>query len=436
MPDFKLPDLGEGMTEAEIDRWLVAEGDVVAEDDPLVELITDKATAEIPSPFAGVVTKIHALPGAVVPVGSVLITISSESAAPAATGDVPSTGRTPNMSGLGAPTSGHTGSTSTDSVPLEGHRPPPPPTGVAAASSSSSGNGVKAMPPVRQLAAKLGVDLTQVRGTGSSGQITRGDVEAVAGGSSLTAGSAFDLGSGSSSAPSVSVGGRREAFRGVRRKIAERMSEAHRLIPPVTHVEECDVTELDATRALANERHPDQPRLTFLPFIVKAVVQGLKDHPAMNASLDEDAGEIVFHDRYDIGVAVDTPAGLVVPVVRDADKKRLREVAAEIDRMAKAAREGSLTADDLRGGTFTVTSPGPFGGLMATPLVFHPQSAIMGVHRAVERAVVRDGQIVVRKMMNLSVTFDHRILDGMTAAKFALDVVKLLEHPLVLALEA
>lgn len=285
------------------------------------------------------------------------------------------------------------------------------------------------MPPVRKLAGSLGVDLTEIKGTGPSGQITRQDVETAAGESSTTV---------TPPAPPVSipVGGRREPFRGVRRKIAERMAEAHRIIPPVTHVEECDVTELDATRNLANERKPDLPRLTFLPFIVKAVVQGLKDHPALNASLDEEAGEIVFHDRYDIGVAVDTPAGLVVPVVRDADKKRLREVASEIDRLAKGAREGTLTADELKGGTFTVTSPGPFGGLMATPLVFHPQSAILGVHRASEKPVVRDGQIVVRKMMNLSVTFDHRILDGMTAARFALDLVKLLEHPMVLALEA
>lgn len=424
MPDFKLPDLGEGMTEAEIDRWLVKEGDVVAEDDPLVELITDKATAEIPSPFAGTVTKIHFEPGAVVPVGSVLITIEGSSEAPAPPGGTPSSepsvppGGTPNMPTGRAPASVSNGEPSTDSLP-------PGSEASSSAGASSSSSGVKAMPPVRKLATKLGVDLAHVPGTGPSGQITRQDVEAFAGPTD-------------SSAPPVSIpaGGRREAFRGVRRKIAERMSEAHRLIPPVTHVEECDVTELDATRALANERSPDQPRLTFLPFIVKAVVQGLKDHPAMNASLDEEAGEIVFHDSYDIGVAVDTPAGLVVPVVRNADKKRLREIAAEIDRMAKAAREGTSSADDLRGGTFTVTSPGPFGGLMATPLVFHPQSAILGVHRAVERPVVRDGQIVVRKMMNLSVTFDHRILDGMIAAKFALDLVKLLEHPLVLALEA
>lgn len=214
------------------------------------------------------------------------------------------------------------------------------------------------------------------------------------------------------------------------------MVKAHLAVPPVTHVEECDVTELDATRKLANERAPQEVHLTFLPFIIKAVVQGLKDYPALNASLDEDAGEIVYHDHYDIGIAVDTPAGLVVPVVKEADQKRLRAIAVEIERLSAAAREGTLTTADISNGTFTVTSPGPFGGLLATPIVLHPQSAILGVHRATDRAVVRDGQVVVRKMMNLSITFDHRILDGMTAARFVLDVVKLLEHPAVLALEA
>jgi pyruvate dehydrogenase E2 component (dihydrolipoamide acetyltransferase) len=213
------------------------------------------------------------------------------------------------------------------------------------------------------------------------------------------------------------------------------MTEAHRIVPPVTHVEECDVTELDATRKLANERSPEELRLTYMPFIIKAVVTALRDYPALNASLDEEAGEIVFHDRCDIGIAVDTPAGLTVPVVRDADRKRLREIAADVHRLAEAARAGRSRAEDLRDATFTISSPGPFGGLMATPIVFHPQSAILGVHRAGERPVVRDGQIVIRKMMNLSITFDHRILDGMTAAQFILDVVKLLEHPAALALE-
>ena len=389
MPDFKLPDLGEGVTEAEVDRWLVSEGDVVGEDDPLVELITDKATAEIPSPFEGVVSRIHVKAGEVVPVGTVLITIGdgSPSAAP----------------------------------------PPPPPSRVEAppppvAETRSSNGSVKAMPPVRKLARDLGVDIATVRGTGPEGRILREDVEAAAG--------------RSAPAGSPVPGGRREPLRGVRRLIAERMSSAHRIVPPVTHVEECDVTELDATRSLVNERNPDELRLTFVPFIVKAVVAGLKQYPALNASLDEDAGEIVYHDRYDVGIAVDTPAGLVVPVVRDADRKRLREVAADVDRLARGAREGTLRSDDLKGGTFTISSPGPFGGLMATPIVFHPQSAILGVHRAQERPVVRDGQIVIRRMMNLSITFDHRILDGMTAAKFVLDVAKLLEHPAALALEA
>jgi pyruvate/2-oxoglutarate dehydrogenase complex dihydrolipoamide acyltransferase (E2) component len=395
MPVFKLPDLGEGVGEAEIDRWLVQEGQEIAEDDPLVEVITDKATAEIPSPFAGVVNRIHHAAGEVVPVGTTLVTIGEE---------VPSRDRT---------------------------EAPPPPAPVAVApdpvvtqpseASSNGGDAVKAMPPVRKLARDLDVDLMQVTGTGPGGRILRTDVEA-------------------HSAPaarfeSSAEAGRREPLRGVRRTIAQRMSEAHRIVPPVTHVEECDVTELDATRKLANERNPDGIKLTFLPFIVKAVVTALQDYPALNASLDEDAQEIVFHDSYDIGVAVDTDAGLTVPVVRNADGKRLAEIASDIERFATAARAGTLKSEDLRGGTFTVTSPGPFGGLMATPIVFHPQSGILGVHRAIDRPVVRDGQIVIRKMMNLSVTFDHRVLDGMTAAKFVLDVVTLLEHPAVLALE-
>jgi pyruvate/2-oxoglutarate dehydrogenase complex dihydrolipoamide acyltransferase (E2) component len=396
MADFALPDLGEGVAEAEIDRWLVEEGQQISEDDPLVEVITDKATAEIPSPFAGIVSRIHVKSGEVVPVGTVLVTIG-DAAAPARDSS-PSRAATETR---------------------ETQRPDGDPR-----SRDLPTNGVKAMPPIRRLARELGVDLSGLSGSGPGGRILREDVE--------TAAHATSPGT----PPPLPDGGRREPFRGVRRKIAERMVRAHLTVPPVTHVEECDVTELDATRRLANERSPEDVHLTFLPFIVKAVVQGLRDYPALNASLDEAAGEIVFHDHYDIGIAVDTPAGLVVPVIKDADGKRLRAVASEIERLSAAARGGLLTNADISNGTFTVTSPGPFGGLMATPIVLHPQSAILGVHRATDRAVVRDGQIVIRKMMNMSVTFDHRILDGMTAAKFLLDLVKLLEHPAVLALEA
>ncbi|MDQ4144806.1 MAG: 2-oxo acid dehydrogenase subunit E2 [Actinomycetota bacterium] len=429
MPEFKLPDLGEGVTEAEVDRWLVKEGDVIAEDDPLVEVITDKASAEIPSPFEGVVAQIHVQAGEVVTVGTALVTIG-EADPSSANGDQadPGTDVAPGTQPWVA---------AAEQVGKAPSPPPPPapptsadrpsPASVGATNGSTGTARVKAMPPVRKLAREMGIDLTTVTGSGPQGRILRRDLETVGSTRSVTSPATDE---------SPTSAGRREAMRGVRRRIAERMSEAHRIIPPVTHVEECDVTELDATRRLANERDPEAPRLTFLPFIVKAVVAGLKDYPALNASLDEEAGEIVFHDTYDIGVAVDTPAGLTVPVVKDADAKRLREIASEIERLARAAREGKLQTADLRGGTFTVTSPGPFGGLMATPIVMWPQSGILGVHRAIDRPVVRDGQIVIRKIMNLSVTFDHRILDGMTAAKFVLDVVKLLEHPAVLALES
>jgi pyruvate/2-oxoglutarate dehydrogenase complex dihydrolipoamide acyltransferase (E2) component len=414
MADFTLPDLGEGVAEAEIDRWLVEEGQQIGEDDPLVEVITDKATAEIPSPFAGVVSRIHVKSGEVVPVGTVLVTIGEGSSSERGNGATETRAQV-----MEAGESGRVDSSESSDVPSNEER---------AAHSGGlqrhvATDEIKAMPPIRRLARELDVDLSTVTGSGAGGRILREDVEAAA---TAEPGKVTPL----------PTGGRREAFRGVRRKIAERMVQAHLIVPPVTHVEECDVTELDATRRLANERSPEDAHLTFLPFIVKAVVQGLRDYPALNASLDEAASEIVFHDHYDIGIAVDTPTGLVVPVIKDADDKRLRAIAAEIERLSAAARDGSLTNADISNGTFTVTSPGPFGGLMATPIVLHPQSAILGVHRADDRPVVRDGQIVIRKMMNLSVTFDHRILDGMTAAKFLLDVVKLLEHPAVLALEA
>jgi pyruvate/2-oxoglutarate dehydrogenase complex dihydrolipoamide acyltransferase (E2) component len=392
MPDFKLPDLGEGVTEAEIDRWLVKEGQSIAEDEPLVEVITDKATAEIPSPFAGVVARLHVEEGDVVPVGTVLVTIGESAEA-----DVVEESETP-------------------------------PTDAAVVPGSPDDGRVKAMPPVRKLARELGVDLAAIAGSGPGGRITREDVEAAA--------SRPVRREAETRPPTAKLGGRREPLRGVRRMIAEHMLAAHRSIPPVTHVEECDVTELNATRRIANERNPSSPKLTYLPFIVKAVVVALRDHPRLNSSLDEAAGEIIYHDAYNIGFAVDAPQGLLVPVIRDADAKPVRELAAEIDSLATQARSGALQAEHLQGSTFTVTSPGPYGGLLATPIINHPNAAILGVHRATERPVVRDGQIVVRTMMNLSITFDHRVVDGVAAARFCMDVVKLLEHPAVLALEA
>lgn len=381
MPDFRLPDLGEGVAEAEIDRWHVKEGDTIAEDQALVDVITDKASAEIPSPYAGVVSRIHYESGDMAPVGAVLVSIDA----------------TPDQAL--APQS--------QSAPSEIIEPEPSPR------PESDDAEVRATPSVRRLARSLGVELRGLSGSGPGGRVLRADIEALA---------------GPPTEPSK-AGEHREPLRGVRRAVATRMSEAHRVVPPVTHVEECDVTQLEAVRKRFNESSAGAAKLTYLPFIVQAVVHALEQYPALNASLDEDASEIVFHNRYDIGIAVDTPDGLVVPVIRSADRKSLAEMARDIERLASQARAGDLQRDELQGSTFTVTSPGAFGGLMATPIVFHPQAAILGVHKATDRPVVRDDQIVIRTMMNLSITFDHRILDGMTAAKFVLRVIELLEHP-------
>jgi pyruvate/2-oxoglutarate dehydrogenase complex dihydrolipoamide acyltransferase (E2) component len=392
MADFKLPDLGEGVTEAEIDRWLVKEGQQISEDELLVEVITDKATAEIPSPFAGVVARIHVGEGEVVPVGTVLVTIG-DGVEQAEAGNIEAKAEAP---------------------PAERRED------VAAEEGA-----VKAMPPVRKLARELGVDLARVTGTGPRGRILREDVEASA---TATTGRPAERANGRER-------GKRIPFRGVRRMIGEHMLNAHLAIPAVTHVEECDVTEIDAARKVAHERNPGGPKLTFLTFIVKAVVLELKNHPKLNSSLDEDAGEILLHDRYNIGIAVDAPQGLVVPVIKDADQMSLVGLAREIERLANGAKVGELTNEDLRGSTFSITSPGPYGGLMATPIINYPNAAILGIHRATERPVVRNGQIIIRLMMNLSITFDHRIMDGVTASRFCMDVVKLVEHPAVLALE-
>lgn len=407
MPDFKLPDLGEGVTEAEIDRWLVKEGDTVVEDDSLVELITDKATAEIPSPYAGTVTKIHHQAGEVVPVGSILITIGDAGAVPAPPAAPPKVQKAAEkalqeVTAVAPVRSGN------------GSRSPRRPTEQK----------VKAMPPVRKLARDLGVDIGVLAGTGPGGRVLREDVEAAATGSAPLGGRR-----------TPSSGERREPVKGIRRLIAEKMLEAHRMIPPVTHVEECDITELESLRKVLHERNPERPKTPYLPFIVKAAVAALKKYPAMNSSLDDDAQEIVYYSRYDIGIATDTPQGLMVPVVKGADALSVFEIAAEIRRLAEAAQKGKIKADELKGSTFTITSPGKFAGLMATPIIFYPQAAILGVHRAIDRPWVVDGQIQIRKIMNISVTFDHRVLDGLTAAKFNQEIVTLLEDPGLLGLE-
>jgi pyruvate dehydrogenase E2 component (dihydrolipoamide acetyltransferase) len=339
--EFKLPDLGEGVREGEISRWLVEVGQDVAEDDPLVEIQTDKTTVEIPSPAAGKVARILVDEGELVPVGTPLVLIGSDAVAP-------------------------------DPKPAR----------------------VQATPLVRRVAEELGVDLEQVRGTGPGGRITEDDVRGAAG---------------------PIEGERREPLRGVRRQIAEHLTRSHREVPSVTVVEECDFTALSQARG-------DR---SYLPYVLEAVVAGLKGYPELNATLA--GNEIVYWERYDIGLAVQTDEGLVVPVLRAADEKSLDELAAEAARLAEGARSGTLAPEELKGSTFTVTSAGRLGGLFATPLVNHPEVGILGLHRIAQRPAAVDGQIVAREIGWLSCTFDHRVVDGARASEFLLSVIERLQ---------
>ena len=363
--EFKLPDLGEGLTEGEIARWLVEEGQEIAEDEPLVEIATDKTTVEIPSPAGGKVSRILVPEGDVVPVGTVLVVIGGDG-------------------------SGHVPVPDTETRP---ERPRP-------RASSVGGAKVRATPLVRKVAQELGVDLATVTGTGPQGRITEEDVRAVLSG--------HVQGSETSTGPE----GTRVPLRGVRRQMFEHLTRAHREIPAVTWVEECDFSEADLRR--------------LVPLVLQAVVESLREFPELNARVED--GELVLLDRYDIGVAVQTEQGLVVPVVHGCDRLSLDELDAEVRRLAEAAHEGALTPEELRGGTFTVTSAGKAAGLFVTPLVNHPEVAILGIHRIDERPVVRGGEVVVRRVGNVSVTFDHRVIDGKRAADFGLAVIARLQQ--------
>jgi pyruvate/2-oxoglutarate dehydrogenase complex dihydrolipoamide acyltransferase (E2) component len=370
--EFKLPDLGEGLTEGEIARWLVAEGQQVAEDDPLVEIQTDKTTVEIPSPAAGTVSKLLAGEGDVVPVGTVIVVIGDGASG----------------SELQSPPGAHEAA-AVGEKPASGSEPQSP---------TRPGGTVRATPLVRRIAQELGVDLATVTPTGPGGRLTEDDVRKAAGGDGAVA------------AP-AGAEGERVPLRGVRRLIAEHMTRANE-VPSVTWVEECDFSGVDLK--------------LLVPTVLKACAEALREHPELNARFDGDA--LVLFDRYDLGIAIDTDDGLVVPVVRDCDQRSVAELDKEVRRLAEAARTGTLKPEELRGSTFTVTSAGKFAGLFQTPIVNHPEVAILSVGRIAERPLVSDGEVVVRSVGYVSVTFDHRALDGKRAADFGLDVIARLER--------
>ena len=404
--DLRLPDIGEGIAEGEILKWMVKEGEKITEEQPLVEVMTDKVNVQIPSPWTGTVSKILAKEGETVKVGQVIVTIDSGADGQTSTQKQSAPASTPGA---------------TVSQQFQPQRQQP---------SAGPAEGVLATPATRKLAREMGVDVSKIRGSGTMGRITEEDVR-----------KASVLGRAGAQNPTPTASAVRPSeervpVRGLRKIVAERMSKSIHTTAQVTHVDEADMTELVLLReAFKGSAEKRGVKLTFLPLMIKAVIPALKEFPYVNSSLDEQTNEIVLKKSYNIGIATDTENGLVVPVVKDADKKDVFEIAAEIQQLAARTRSGQLTLDDVHGSTFTMTNQGSVGGLFATPIINYPEAAILGTHKISKRPLVREGKVEVRDVMYLSMSFDHRILDGAYAARFMNKVIGVIEDPKLLLAE-
>lgn len=440
---IKMPDLGEGIAEVEVVAWHVQPGDVVKEDQVLADVMTDKATVEIPSPVAGTITSLGGAIGQSLAVGAELIRLEVEgagnysgdkakqepvkSAAATAPAEEVAEPQLEAVAANEAPARGHT--PAPQAKPAPAARPSQPSKG--APSLRAEGEKPLAPPAVRQRAWDLGVELQFVSGSGPLGRITHADLdEHVAGRRGSAANGGID------ERYAEQHGEHATQIIGLRRKIAEKMQEAKRNIPHFTYVEEVDVTELEALRIQLNARYgAERGKLTLLPLLMRAVVLALRSYPMMSARYDDEANVLTTFDAAHIGIAAQTDNGLMVPVVRHAESRDPWSSAAEIARLAEAARSGKATRDELTGSTITITSLGALGGIVTTPVINRPEVAIVGVNRIVDRPVIRDGAMVARKMMNLSSSFDHRVIDGMVAAQFVQAIRGYLEFPATLFVE-
>jgi len=442
---IKMPDIGEGIAEVELVAWNVKVGDSVVEDMNLADVMTDKATVEIPSPVHGKVLALGGKVGDVMAVGSELIRIEVEGAGNVKDGAAAST---PAAAAAPAPAT----RAAPAAVPAVAATPAPAPAPVAkapapapqAASAKAPTAGAQkitraptdkpiASPAVRAHAWDLGIDLQYVMGTGTAGRITHEDIEAYAARGLVG-------GTGASGAVDTRYAQRTEEEQipviGLRRKIAQKMQDAKRRIPHFTYVEEIDVTELEVLRGKLNQKHgATRGKLTMLPFIMRAVVLAVRDFPQMNARFDDEAGVVTRHAAVHLGMATQTDAGLMVPVLQHAETLDLWATAAEVSRLAAGARTGKSAREELTGSTITITSLGALGGIVTTPVINSPEVAIVGVNRVVERPMIRDGLVVARKMMNLSSSFDHRVVDGIHAAEFVQVIRGYLETPATLFVE-
>jgi pyruvate dehydrogenase E2 component (dihydrolipoamide acetyltransferase) len=395
--EFRLPDIGEGLAEAEVAKWLVAVGDRVKEDQPVVEMITDKASVELPSPGAGMVVEQLAAEGDVVKTGAVLYVLETEAQIGAAGGHA---------------------------TPAESHEKAiAPPTAVSEAA------GVLAPPAVRKLAREMGVDLATVKGSGPGGRVSAEDVKRHAAGPPAAPPAAAPA--APAATPQTSIGnGQRIRLRGVQKRMAETMALSARTIPHVTGFHELEAGAFAELAArLRHEAESKGARFPFDTLLVRAAAIALRRHPIFNASLDDERGEIVMHEDVNVGVATATPDGLIVPVVKHADTLELDRLASEVDRVASAAREGKTSVSDVQGGTFTISNTGAWRGGHGTSLIRPPEVALVAFGRIEDKAVVRDGKVVARPMMPMSVTFDHRVIDGEAGLTFALTLRSLIEEP-------
>ena len=412
---FKLPDIGEGVVEGEVVEWMVAVGDTVKEDDPILSVMTDKATVEIPSPTDGVVKSLVGEPGTILAVGQVCIEFETDGEgtpveeAPAPVEEV--------VEEPPAPEPDPVKEEVVPAAPAPAPAPAPTPVVVAA-----PGARPLASPAVRQRARESGIDLTTVAGSGPAGRITHGDLDSwkEAGSPVAAAGPSRAARTGTTEVPVI----------GLRRKISESMTASYTTIPHFSYFEEVDITHLDELRVHLNSTKTDgQPKLTYLPFIMQALVKALGENPVCNALFDDEKGVVTRHDAVHLGIATQTDRGLYVPVVKHVEAQDIWQSASEMQRVSQAARDGTAGLDELSGSTFTITSLGRMGGLGATPIINKPEVGILGVHNAVDTPVVRNGQIVVRKMLRLSSSWDHRVVDGWDGAMLVQRLKALLENP-------
>lgn len=434
--DIKLPELGEGVTEGELVRWTVKPGDVVKADQTIAEVMTDKATVEVPTPFAGTVKELKLKAGDVVKVDAVMITLATSGGAAAATsgGAAASQPVTPATAGNGAHAA----------VPPRPMNVPAPQT-LSAASSNGSSAGMNVYPPAadsrvlatpatRRLAREMGVDINQLHGSGLAGRVTREDVQSAKGGAGATVAGPTSFKAPGIAKPAYSSPAgaieERVPLIGIRKKIAENLQRSKSIIPHFTLMDEANVTELVKLRdSLKEYAEANQTKITYLPIVMKALIATIREFPMFNASIDDAASEIVYKKYFNIGFAADTPNGLVVPVIKDADHKSIVEISKEIMDLSKRARDNKLKPDEMKGACITITNIGSVGGTYATPVINHPEVAILGMYKISDKPVIKNGQLATEKSMNYTITCDHRLIDGAVAARFLKSFLAKLENP-------